>query len=168
MVQSISKIVLKSRIKTANSLRKKNFLSWDKIDKIALILENEPNFSKHEIDTFIEQSKKYMEVYFVQTTSKQASYSDWTCFTKQDKSLFGLPKKSILLSVLGKKFDLVINTCKQDNLFATSIGNAALATLNCSTNKIYDEADIIMNRPADQKLIDYLKNMLTYLQMIKT
>jgi hypothetical protein len=66
-----------------------------------------------------------------------------------------------------KTFDLVINTCSERNLFAISLSSMCKAQLHCATNNLYNEAEFIVKRLENQKLVNYLNNVILYLKMIK-
>src|SRR5688500_13868629 len=117
MLSFIAKIFIRSKFAKENHLRQKKFIPWDKIEKIALIINKEATVNKSAIDKFIDDTKKYIEVFYIETRSKQASFGDWQCFLKKDKSFLNLPKKNIESELKHKHYDLVINTCKANNLF---------------------------------------------------
>jgi hypothetical protein len=164
----ITKIILKYRIKRENLLRKKKFISWDKVEKIALIIEKKDNINKSAIDTFVDSSKKYIEVFYIETKSKESSYSDWQCFSKKDKSFWNLPKKSIYYELKRKKFDIVVTTCSDTNFFAVALTSCINAPLKCSNISRYDYTDLIIKKAESLNLIAYLEETMRYLKMIRT
>lgn len=167
MFSSIAKIILRSRIREENSKRQKKFLPWDKIDKIALIVEKDASLNKSMIDRFIEETKKYVEVFYIETTSKHPSFADWNCFSKKDRSLWNLPKKNMDSELQNKKFDAVINTCPENNLFALAICSSLPAHLKCSENDGFNLADLIIKKTEPFNLRSYLEDTVKYLKMIR-
>lgn len=168
MFRFIADILVRSQLKKENDKRKKKFLAWQQIEKVALLLESEESLQKNEIDKFVYDSQKYVEVIYVELRSKEPSFGNWKCFIKKDKNLLGLPKKNCFNYFEGKKYDLLINTCKEENLFALSLTAKIQSTLHCSSVNVYNESDLIVKRLENQKLINYLNNTLIYLKMIKT
>lgn len=168
MFRFIAEILVKSKVKRESLQRKKAFLNWQKIEKIALIIEEKDAFSKSEIDAWIKETAKYVEVFYIDLKSKQPQYNDWHCFTRKDKSLLGLPNTNSTNLIKNKQFDLLINTCEESNLFSISLSANCGAQLHCSSSNLYNEADLIVKRLLNQKLLNYLNNVLYYLKMIKT
>lgn len=167
MFPFIAKILVKAKIKREALNRKKAFLTWPQIEKIALIIESHENINKSEIDEFIRHTNKYIEVYYLELPSKQATYSDWNCLTKKDQTLLRLPKSVIESAFKQKSFDLVLNTCSEKNLFAISLSNSNAAPLHCNAGNTFNDADLIVKRLENQKLVNYLSNVVIYLKMIK-
>ena len=163
----ISDILLKSQIQKDTSNRKKQFLSWDKIQKIAIIIDNQTPVNKSVIDKFCADSKKFIEIYFVELNAKQASFGDWKCFTSKQKTLFKLPKKIVVADLKKKQFDCVINTCSIQNQFSIFIQSAIEAPLKCSDNNDYNQSDLIILKAQTSNIIDYLNDVVRYLKMIK-
>lgn len=167
MLRVISKILLRSRALTRNKKREKKFLPWDNIKKIALIIEKDKQLNKSLIDKFIDSSKKHVEVFYMELNSKQMSYSDWRCFSRKDRSLLLLPSKKIEEELKGKKFDAIINTCAENNLFALSVFASVNATLKCSAGDLFNMSDLIIKKNDPFNLVDYLNDTVKYLKMIR-
>ena len=74
MLKRIAEITVKSRIKRHNLIRKKRFMNWDKINKIALVISESELVNKSVLDTFIAKTGKHIEVFYVGVNSKQATY----------------------------------------------------------------------------------------------
>lgn len=168
MLQWIAKIYLKSKIGRENSGRKKQFLPWEKVEKIALILNEQDNINKSEMDKFLENTKKFIDVFYIELKSKNASYADWQCFSKKDTSLLNLPKNSIQAEIKRKKFDLVINTSSESELFATAVAGGLSAPFKCGAGSMFNAADLIINKNGTVGIMAYLNHVFTYLKMIKT
>lgn len=167
MTQEITKLILKSHVSRENRQRQRKFLSWEQVNKIALIIGQQDALNKNLIDSFIENTKKHIEVFYIETQSKQHSYNDWHCFSKEDKSLWNLPKKKIEPELRNKKFDIVINTCNETNLFALSVYALIPAYLKCSENNALDLTDLIIQKKESVQLTKYLDETVKYLKMIK-
>jgi hypothetical protein len=167
MLSSIAKILVKSQITRENTTRKKKFLPWDNIEKIALIINKDDSVNKSAIDKFVEGTRKYVEVFYIEIKSKDSSYNDWHCFSKKDRSLFNLPKKNIESGLRHKKFDVVINTCEGDNLFSTAICSSLSAPLKCTTSSKFNDGDMIIKKTEPFHLLNYLADTIKYLKMIR-
>jgi len=95
MFRLIAEMIVRSNIKKQSPGNEKHFLPWDGINKIALIISSSAAPNKSAIDKFIADSQKYIEVFYVELSSKQASYADWHCLTKKDASFLKLPKSKV-------------------------------------------------------------------------
>ncbi|MCE3229510.1 MAG: hypothetical protein K0S32_4061 [Bacteroidetes bacterium] len=167
MFGSLADYFTRSRIEKENPKRQKQFLSWEKIDKIVLVIDNASSLSKHELDKFIDSTKKNIEVLFLEPKSKQASYGDWKCLTKKEKSFLGLPTEQVFSDLRNKKYNLVINTAFGHSLYAANLISAIPADFKCGANNLYGELDLIIEKK-DQNIVSYLKDVIKYLQMIRT
>ena len=167
MFSLIAKILLASKVRHDNNLRQKKFMPWDKIEKIALIINKEATVNKSAIDKFIDDTKKYIEVFYIETKSKHASFGDWKCFLKKDSSILNLPKKTIEAELKHKRYDLVINTCKANNLFSAYLSSSLAASFKCASSGRFMDADLIIRRADPDNLLDFLKDTVHYLKMIR-
>ena len=59
MLNKLAEITLRSQITKNNSTRQKQFLPWDKIQKIALVISKDETINKSAIDKFISQFNRY-------------------------------------------------------------------------------------------------------------
>lgn len=168
MFAGIASYLTRTNVVKENSLRKKQFLSWNKIQRIALIIDEKKSVGKNEIDKFIEATAKYAEVFFVELSSKEASFADWKCFTRKDRNHLDLPKQHAYDSIKTKKFDLVINISSSHPLFCANIVSAIQADFKCGNEDQFGELDLIIERKGSQNLIAYLNEVKKYLEMIKT
>lgn len=168
MFAAIANYFTRMNVVKESALRKKQFLSWTKIQKIALIIDEKKAISKNEIDKFIESTGKYVEVFFVELSNKEASFADWKCFTGKDKNLLNLPKQAVLDALKGKKFDLVINVSTNHPLFCVNLLLALQTDFICGNNDQFGELDLIIERKESQSLMTYLNEVKKYLEMIKT
>lgn len=167
MLNKLAEITLRSLITKNNLSRQKQFLPWDKIQKIALLISKDDTINKSVLDKFISDSQKHIEVFFVELSSKTPSYGDWNCFTKKDKGVLGLPKNATLDAIKGKKFDLVINAANHSILFASAITSTLQAPLKCAQATNFNEAELIIEKTIPFNLINYLNDVVKYLKMIK-
>jgi len=167
MFGAIAKMILKSRINEENATRQKKFMPWDKIEKIALVIEKKDSLNKSSVDQFIENSKKYIEVFYIETSSKNRSYTDWHCFSRKDKSFLNLPGKKLESELKNKKFDVVINTCAETNLFAYALTSNLPAYLKCGGNSRFNLADLVIKKTEPFNLKNYLDETVKYLKMIR-
>lgn len=167
MLNKLAEITLKSQVAKDNSATQKQFLPWDKIQKIALVISKDSTINKSAIDKFIGDSQKHVEVFFIELQSKEKSFGDWKCFTKKDKSLLNLPKKPVANEINSKKFDLVINAATNFNLFASAITSILKAPIKCGQNNDNNEVQLIIQKTEPFNLINYLNDVVKYLKMIK-
>lgn len=163
----ITNILLKSIIQKETLHRKKQFLNWYKIEKVAIVLDNSIPLNKSVIDKFCADSKKFIEIYYIELSSKQPTYGDWQCFTRNQKTVFKLPKQTILENLKKREFDCVINTCSETNLFSIAVVSSMQSLLKCGNNNEYHQSDLIILKSHSFNLIDYLNDVIRYLKMIK-
>jgi hypothetical protein len=167
MFTFIAKLLLKSLINTNKISHSQRFLSWEKIDRIAIIISNKETLNKNELDKFIEKTQKYVEVYYVELNSKLPTYSDLQCFTKKDKTFLKLPKQIIKEKLQTKKIQVVINTSDSSDLFSIALSNSFLANTEIANFDIYKNVNLIIKRNENQLLTNYLDVVISYLKMIK-
>ena len=167
MLNYLAKITLQSKIARENLSRQKKFIGWDNIEKIALVLGQEDSINKSSIDKFIDETKKFVEVFYVEPNSKQASFGDWQCFYKKDKSFLSLPKKSVHDELKNKKFDVVINTSGERDFFSVAVTSSLKAYLKCGRNNMFNDLDLIIKKTEPFVLGNYLNDTVKYLKMIK-
>ena len=167
MLTSFARFRLQSRISRDNVNRKKQFLPWEKIEKIGLILHQADNINKSSLDKFLEGTKRNIHVFYVDLAAKHPPFADWSCFTKKDVTLLGLPRQTVLSELKKQKFDLVINTCGDTELFATALVSAFTAPFKCGNSRAFNDVDLIIKKTEPYHVVDYLNEVLRYLNMIK-
>lgn len=167
MFNFLGKIILKSKIERQNLSVKKAFLPWEKINKIALIIDQRNDISKSALDKFVDGTQKHVEVYFIESRSKEKTYSDWHCFTRKERSLLSLPNSRAEETLKDKHFDVIINTCEDSNIFAAAISLSLNALLRCGKESNFNLTDLIITKTEPYQLINYLENTVKYLKMIK-
>lgn len=168
MLGIISKYLTKNAVEKNNFNRQKQFLNWDKIEKIALILDDSVPINKNEIDKFIDHTKKYVDIYFLELNAKKSTFGDWICFTKKDADFFKLPKSHVESSVKNRHYQLVINVTAKYSNFAAIITSQLHPSFSCGINNLYGEVDVIIENNKTHSVTEYLKEIQKYLQMIKT
>lgn len=167
MFRFFAEILLRSAIEKDNTANKKRFLPWDKIEKIALIIGKNETVNKSVLDKLITDTHKFVEVFYVDIHSKEAAYSDWHCFTKKDASFLKLPKGPVKEDLNKKKFDLVVNTASDNDLFATAICTTLQATFKCGNSAKYNNIGLIIEKKEPHSLPAYLAETVRYLKMIR-
>ena len=168
MINKLAEITLRSQVAKDNVTLPKYFLSWDKIEKVALVISKDETLNKSALDKFVADSQKYVEVFLIELGSKEASFGDWKCFTKKDSSFLNLPKKTVSDGLSQKKFDLVINASNNFNLFASSVTSVLKAPVKCGQTNGFNEVQLIIQKTVPFNLINYLNDVVKYLKMIKT
>lgn len=167
MLSSLARFRLRSRIKKDNTGRKKQFMPWEKIEKIALVLHGHDGLNKSAIDRFIDDTKKFVEVFYIDLKSKTPAYADWRCFSKKDASVLSLPRPVVFDELKNKKFDLVIATPGHNAQFAAALVSGMQAPFKCGFTGDFNEVDLIIERPRPGQLSSYLEDVMKYLKMIK-
>lgn len=166
MFRWIAETYLKKRISQDNATRNRQFLSWDRIEKIALIVDEVDNINKSEMDNFVSNTKKNVDVFYVELKSDKPTFADWRCFPKKDSSLLRLPKSAVREEVRKKNFDLVINT-SGDRLFSAALTATLSAPFKCGNGKVA-RTDLIITRDEKTPLQNHLNEIVNYLKMIRT
>ena len=167
MLDYFSRLSLKSTIKKQRARQVQQFLPWDSISGIALVLNSNIGDKKKEIDLFIKNTNKPVEVFYIELGAKQPSYSDWHCFTRQHKSLLKLPNSKSSGMFKEGRFDLVINLCGEDDYFATALSARLNPTLICSSFTSFGESALVIHKQEPFDLTQYLNEVVHYLKMIK-
>ena len=167
MLAAIARFSLRSKIAKDSLVRKKQFLPWEKIDKIALVLHKKDDVNKSSVDKFLDGSKKFVEVFYIELNTKTPSYSDWRCFSKKDASFLGLPQQAVTAELKNRKYDLVINTCDDSELFAAALVSTLQAPFKCGPGNIFNDVDMIIKKTAPYSLLSYLGEVLRYVKMIR-
>ena len=167
MLGLLRDIHLHWRIRSRMSEKRNMPLSWDDIQRVALIVSNKVPLSKNEVDRFIESTGKYVEVIYIEKDTSKPSFADWTCLTRERINFLGLPKDRILDELSGKKFDLVINATPGADRVAAMISAAMNARMRCSASSKHREADLIITATTTGTMGEYLTEVLRYLQMIR-
>lgn len=165
MLKKLADIQVKSTIKNLGN-QTKTFIPWQNIHKIALVLNHSQNVNKSAIDKFVSKHQKFVEVYFIEETAKAATYADWQSIIKTDLNLLKLPKSTFLKNLNQKKYDLVINTCDENDRIAKSITTAIQANYKCGAFDNFSQTNLVIKKNEPFSLIDYLEETIKYLKMI--
>jgi len=168
MLTKIAAYITRSKVAKQSLVREKHFLNWDKINKIALVIDDKEVINKSELDKFTEGLKKHIEIFFVELKSKQPTFGDWKCLSKKNKNILNLPKDFFLNEIKEKKYDLVINASLQYSVFSANLINHLNAPFKCGNNNLFGELDLIIETRESESLLSYLKEVVKYLAMIKT
>ncbi|MDI1353728.1 MAG: hypothetical protein PSX36_02330 [bacterium] len=166
MFAFIARKILRSKIRRNDQKHQKKFLPWEQIEKIALIVGSESILNKSELDTLLNDTHKYIEVFFIEPKSKEPSYGDWQCFLKKDTNFLKLPNHAAEEHIKGKQFDVVINTCPGNNLFAAGIASFLTASFKCAGSRGIHDADLIIQSSDTKNPATLLKDTFHYIKMI--
>lgn len=168
MLRFLAKIAFKNSLKREeNTARQKQFVSWENIQRVALLVDHEGFPEKRLVDQFIANTAKHMEVFYIETKSKESTYHDWHCFSKKDRNFLGLPNSNAFFQLENKTFDLCINTCNDTNLFAELLYAKLNATLKCGSHTTNNISDLVILKNGSQGLMNYLNEVVRYLNMIR-
>ncbi len=167
MFAPLARFSLQSQIRKDNLIRKKQFLPWEKVEKIALILQQHESINKSAVDRFMDSTNKFVEVFYIDLKAKAPAYADWRCFSKKDASLLALPRQTILRELKNKTFDLVIATPGNSPLFTAALVSGLKAPFKCGFSQAFNNVDLIIEKPGAYQLMSYLDDALRYLKMIK-
>lgn len=162
-MEFLRNIFLNSTLKSNANKNGKQFLNWENITTIYILID-EPQIDKHKLDKLFSSLNKHIESGYVNINSKTATFSDWHCFTKNESNFLNLPNSKAFIP--NTDFDLLINTCKPTNHYATSISATVAAKLKCSG---FDEANLynLVIKKDSLSLIAYIESVVNYLKMIK-
>jgi hypothetical protein len=167
MLKTIAGFKIRSKVRLRKTNEGRSFPEWSRINRIALVIEEENNVSKQQMDNFLKSVQKYTEVYYLELNRKSASYSDWNCIYRKGKSLLGLPTKEIENQALRQSYDLVINAVQSSASFATALCCDFRSNCLCSCSDFFGHSDLIIKRHENQTLVSYLEEVVRYIKMIK-
>jgi hypothetical protein len=162
----IKELILRSKL-SSNASGKKNFVSWDKIKTIALIVDHKSAANKNHLDKFIYETDKVVDVYFIDGHVKESAIKNFTTFIKADRSLFGLPNAKAIAKLKTQPYDLVINAAFNETDFSSIIANTLKTGCRSGFQSRLNELDLIIERKPNQELISYLGDVVTYVKMIR-
>lgn len=167
MLRALAEIALKSKITKENLHRKKQFMAWEGVKTIALILSNLDSINKSAMDKFIDGTQKLVTVFYVEPGAKAAAYSDWQGYVKKDRNLLGLANGKAIHELKNKNFDLVINTSAENDLFSSDLTATLQSPFKTGGNNKFGELDLIIKKSDPHHVIDYLNEIIKYLKMIR-
>lgn len=162
----IAEIILKESLKKIQLTKTKSYLNWDKIDKIALIVNNQDLSDKTAFDKYINNMGKKIEVFYIELISQEITSSEWQCLSKRDVNFLGLLKKNKRELFDSKKYDVIINTSDDNILFSNSLASALKSTMSVSVSNRYNNFDLVIKKQKPFNLINYIEDVIRYLKMI--
>jgi hypothetical protein len=167
MLNKIAVFITRLFIRRNELARNKKFLSWEKVESIALLLDN-ADINKSQMDAFTDGLKKYVEVFYLESHSKAPSYGNWRCITKEDLTFLGMPNKALSSEIDSKKFDVLIAVTDKNETLSANLTARINATYKCANKNVFGEADLIIKRQESKKSEAYLREVQKYLEMIRT
>lgn len=163
MLRSLKNIYSRWLLRSLKGEKPEQPASWDAVERIALVVSHDPTLNKSGIDRFVQETGKYVEVFYVETGSRKATYGDWRCLTREHKSFLGTPTKAVLKELRSSRYDLVINA--GGDHYSAVLSAAFDAPVKCSSTRQFNEADLVITNT--NGLGDYLSQVLRYMQMIR-
>lgn len=168
MFQFIRNYLTRSKTVSVNKTRKKQFLEWEQVKSIALIIDKDTGVNKSKIDAFTASLGVYTEVFYCEINAKTATYGDWTCLTKKDKNIWALPSGVEIEKIKKKKFDLSITLNRKGSFYTAYLTSVIHAVYKCGQRDVCGELDILIEIESDKSPEQELNEILRYLKMIKT
>lgn len=162
----LKEIILISRLKNSEA-GGRNFLPWAKTKTMALVLDSKTARSKNQIDKFIYEADKVVDVYYLDLDVKESAIKNFITFTKMEKNWLGLPNGKAKTKIANKKYDLLINASLAELDYSSVISNMIKATCKCGYQSRLNELDLIVHQKGDQSLEAYLNELVNYLKMIR-
>lgn len=158
MIELFKKIAISSLINQNANNKPIAFLNWNSISSVLLIIDDK-QISKHQLDVFLQSLNKHIEIYFIDSKAKTPAYNDFKCLIAKDLNWLSLPK-----NLKPGSFDLIINACSQNNTTAIALSVINKAKVKSSFFE-YRNVYNLMIQPKTN-LIDSLNEMIHYLKMI--
>lgn len=162
----IKELIIRSKLKSGNN-QGRNFLPWDKVKTIALVVDSKAASNKNQLDKFIYETDKVVDVYYIDGHVKESAIKNFAVFTKADKSLFGLPNSKAYAKLKNQKYDLLINAAFNETDYSSLISHSIKAVCKSGFRSSQQELDIIIERAQNQDLIGYLGQVVNYVKMIR-
>jgi hypothetical protein len=149
---------------------KKQFISWDQISTISIVMSAN---QIHDILEFVEACKKnsiliHAAIIYDGPIEKVPKPNfDYSIYTKKQFSLFQIPNEKTLKELNTSPFDVLINLCEPNQMQALALSKliAAKCKISYFQNPIFD-ISIKMDKATD--FSGFLKQVILYLNMIKT
>jgi hypothetical protein len=148
----------------------KQFFSWNQLNKILIICYD---YQLDELTDFLKTSKTdnisvYVAIIYKGKIEQAPSPNfKHTIVDQKQFSFFKIPTPFILKNLNTKAFDLIINIGSQNQMRALSLSKLVYAKCKIANfqNPIFD---IIINKDNLTNNSDFLKQVIVYLNMIKT
>lgn len=149
---------------------KKQFISWDQIATISIVMSDN---QLHDILEFVEACKKnsiviHAAIIYDGPIEKVPKPNfDYTIYTKKHFSLFQIPNEKTINELSTSSVDVLINLCEPNQMKALALSKLTGAKCKISyfENPIFD-ISIKMDKATD--FSGFLKQVILYLNMIKT
>jgi hypothetical protein len=167
MLKPLARLITLAGLKK-QARKAEQFLNWQSIRSMALIIGAGEKVNKSRVDSFIDKTGKHVEVYYIELASKKPSFADWRCFTRDHRNILRLPVDRVQNELRGKSYDFVLNACDGSYLFPATIAALLSAPFKCAVSDLLGYANLEVKRPATQELDDYLAEVQKYLMMIRT
>lgn len=139
-------------------------LGWDEVRTVALLIAEPVN--KHEVDRWIAESGKHVEVFYLQQRARAPLHPDWTCITKKDIRFPGVPKAGVTKRLGSGRFDMLINTNSHNGIISTIVSSAIAAGYRCTADERIIDAHLLVAR-TQPAVHEYLREVVRYLKMIR-
>jgi len=162
----MKKILVRTHLKK-QARRKRQFVPWDQVQQVALIIENQSGFNKSVLDKFIIDTGKRFDVLFIDTNNKESVIKDYITFCKSDKNLLNLPSSKGLEKIAKRKADVIIICVDKELEYAAVLAANYEARCYCGYSPVKANLDIIIERKTGTALPQYLEEVLRYLKMIR-
>jgi hypothetical protein len=162
----LKELILIGRLKSTEA-GGRNFLPWNKIKTMALVLDSKTAQSKNLIDKFIYEVDKVVDVYYLDIHAKESAIKNFITFTKLEKNWVDLPNGKAKAKIAGKRYDILINASFAELDYSSVITNMIKATCKCGHHSRLSELDLIVHHKGNQSLEKYLDELVNYLKMIR-
>lgn len=164
-MEGIRRFLFKQALGTTNN-KGQRFINWDQVKRLALVVSAPMKGAKSELDKWIVGTDKQIDVYYIETGVKQASYSDWQCLTKVSATWLGMPNAACLQSLSSRKYDVLICLSPQINYFEQRIALQIEAGLKVWCRNDIPFYALCIDR-AQNSEVAYLEHCVKYLKMIR-
>jgi hypothetical protein len=162
----LQEILFKQQLNSMTS--KSGFMNWEQVKEVALVISAPLTVSKNDLDRWITQSNKRIDVIYCEPNTKPSSFADWQCLTKEKSSWTGLPKTEVLQAYQKKYYDVVICLSKDIHYFEQSLVVAIHASVKVSSLEHLPYYSICISHEGVNTPIQYLEACVKYLAMIRT
>ena len=167
IIKNISKYLLS---KNESPKTVKQFFSWNQLSKVIIICYDN---QLSDIVDFINSCKAdniSVHVAFIFNGKLEQApkpHFEHTLLDKKQFSFFNLPDENTIQKLNAKSFDLLINLGDSEQL--QSVGLSKLVAAKCKISSFQDSIfDITIEKDNSMNIANYLKQVIVYLNMIKT
>ena len=166
MASFLSRYLISSRVRKENVNVKRQFMGWPAISRLALVIDQK-QINKSQIDNFVQNSGKYIDVYLVETSAKVPSFNDWKSLTRKERTLIGVPNENAYNLVSKDAYDAIIVLTETDPDYCAAIVSSMKASFKCGNRNSYGEVDLIVECKSESSVTDKLSIIRKYLEMIR-